>query len=86
MAVASVDIQVNSQGAVSSIRNVNAAATQLERQVNNTNRSVKQLENAFAGLGVAVAGMNALNIAKDFFATANARPGSNVHRTFALIN
>ena len=72
MAVATVDIQVNSQGAVSSIRNVNAAATQLERQVNNTNRSVKQLETAFAGLGVAVAGMNALNIAKDFFATANA--------------
>jgi tape measure domain-containing protein len=72
VAVATVDIQVNSQGAVSSIRNVNAAATQLERQVNNTNRSVKQLESAFAGLGVAVAGMNALNIAKDFFATANA--------------
>ena len=72
MAVATVDIQVNSQGAVNSIRNVNAAATQLERQVNNTNRSVKQLETAFAGLGVAVAGMNALNIAKDFFATANA--------------
>jgi len=72
VAVATVDIQVNSQGAVSSIRNVNAAATQLERQVNNTNRSVKQLETAFAGLGVAVAGMNALNIAKDFFATANA--------------
>lgn len=72
MAVATVDIQVNSQGAVSSIRNVNAAATQLERQINNTNRSVKQLETAFAGLGVAVAGMNALNIAKDFFATANA--------------
>jgi tape measure domain-containing protein len=72
VAVASVDIQVNSRGAVSSIRNVNAAATQLERQVNNTNRSVKQLENAFAGLGLAVAGMNALNIAKDFFATANA--------------
>ena len=72
MAVATVDIQVNSQGAVSSIRNVNAAATQLERQVNNTNRSVKQLETAFAGLGVAVAGINALNIAKDFFATANA--------------
>ena len=72
MAVATVDIQVNSQGAVNSIRNVNTAATQLERQVNNTNRSVKQLETAFAGLGVAVAGMNALNIAKDFFATANA--------------
>jgi tape measure domain-containing protein len=72
VAVATVDIQVNSQGAVNSIRNVNAAATQLERQVNNTNRSVKQLETAFAGLGVAVAGMNALNIAKDFFATANA--------------
>jgi tape measure domain-containing protein len=72
VAVATVDIQVNSQGAVSSIRNVNAAATQLERQVNNTNRSVKQLETAFAGLGVAVAGINALNIAKDFFATANA--------------
>ena len=72
MAVATVDIQVNSQGAVSSIRNVNAAATQLENQINNTNRSVKQLETAFAGLGVAVAGMNALNIAKDFFATANA--------------
>ena len=72
MAVATVDIQVNSQGAVSSIRNVNAAASQLENQINNTNRSVKQLETAFAGLGVAVAGMNALNIAKDFFATANA--------------
>lgn len=72
MAVATVDIQVNSQGAVNSIRNVNTAATQLERQVNDTNRSVKQLETAFAGLGVAVAGMNALNIAKDFFATANA--------------
>jgi tape measure domain-containing protein len=72
VAVATVDIQVNSQGAVNSIRNVNAAANQLERQVNNTNRSVKQLETAFAGLGVAVAGMNALNIAKDFFATANA--------------
>jgi tape measure domain-containing protein len=72
VAVATVDIQVNSQGAVNSIRNVNTAATQLERQVNNTNRSVKQLETAFAGLGVAVAGMNALNIAKDFFATANA--------------
>jgi tape measure domain-containing protein len=72
VAVATVDIQVNSQGAVNSIRNVNAAATQLERQVNNTNRSVKQLETAFAGLGVAVAGINALNIAKDFFATANA--------------
>ena len=72
MAVATVDIQVNSQGAVNSIRNVNTAATQLERQVNNTNRSVKQLETVFAGLGVAVAGMNALNIAKDFFATANA--------------
>lgn len=72
MAVATVDIQVNSQGAVSSIRNVNAAASQLESQINNTNRSVKQLETAFAGLGVAVAGMNALNIAKDFFATANA--------------
>lgn len=72
MAVATVDIQVNSQGAVSSIRNVNAAATQLENQINNTNRSVKQLETAFAGLGVAIAGMNALNIAKDFFATANA--------------
>jgi len=72
VAVATVDIQVNSQGAVSSIRNVNAAASQLERQINNTNRSIKQLETAFAGLGVAVAGMNALNIAKDFFATANA--------------
>jgi tape measure domain-containing protein len=72
VAVATVDIQVNSQGAVSSIRNVNAAASQLERQINNTNRSVKQLETAFAGLGVAVAGINALNIAKDFFATANA--------------
>jgi tape measure domain-containing protein len=72
VAVATVDIQVNSQGAVNSIRNVNTAATQLERQVNNTNRSVKQLETVFAGLGVAVAGMNALNIAKDFFATANA--------------
>ena len=72
MAVATVDIQINSQGAVNSIRNVNTATTQLERQVNNTNRSVKQLETAFAGLGVAVAGMNALNIAKDFFATANA--------------
>jgi tape measure domain-containing protein len=77
VAVATVDIQVNSQGAVSSIRNVNAAATQLERQVNNTNRSVKQLETAFAGLGVAVAGMNALNIAKDFFATANAADAAN---------
>jgi tape measure domain-containing protein len=72
VAVATVDIQVNSQGAVSSIRNVNAAASQLENQINNTNRSVKQLETAFAGLGVAIAGMNALNIAKDFFATANA--------------
>ena len=72
MAVATVDIQVNSQGAVNSIRNVNAAATQLERQVNDTNRSVKQLETAFAGLGVAVAGINALNIAKNFFATASA--------------
>jgi tape measure domain-containing protein len=72
VAVATVDIQINSQGAVNSIRNVNTATTQLERQVNNTNRSVKQLETAFAGLGVAVAGMNALNIAKDFFATANA--------------
>jgi tape measure domain-containing protein len=72
VAVATVDIRVNSQGAVSSIRNVNAAASQLESQINNTNRSVKQLETAFAGLGVAVAGMNALNIAKDFFATANA--------------
>jgi len=77
VAVATVDIQVNSQGAVSSIRNVNAAATQLERQVNNTNRSVKQLETAFAGLGVAVAGTNALNIAKDFFATANAADAAN---------
>ena len=84
MAVATVDIQVNSQGAVSSIRNVNAAATQLERQVNNTNRSVKQLETAFAGLGVAVAGMNALNIAKDFFATANA--ADTVQRRIKLVS
>ena len=72
MAVATVDIQVNSQGAVNSIRNVNNAAQRLESQVQGTTRSVKQLETAFAGLGVAVAGMNALNIAKDFFATANA--------------
>ena len=84
MAVATVDIQVNSQGAVSSIRNVNAAATQLERQVNNTNRSVKQLETAFAGLGVAVAGMNALNIAKDFFATANA--ADTIQRRIKLVS
>jgi tape measure domain-containing protein len=72
VAVATVDIQVNSQGAVNSIRNVNNAAQRLENQVEGTTRSVKQLETAFAGLGVAVAGMNALNIAKDFFATANA--------------
>jgi tape measure domain-containing protein len=72
VAVATVDIQVNSQGAVNSIRNVNNAAQRLESQVQGTTRSVKQLETAFAGLGVAVAGMNALNIAKDFFATANA--------------
>ena len=84
MAVATVDIQVNSQGAVSSIRNVNAAASQLESQINNTNRSVKQLETAFAGLGVAVAGMNALNIAKDFFATANA--ADTVQRRIKLVS
>jgi len=84
VAVATVDIQVNSQGAVSSIRNVNAAATQLERQVNNTNRSVKQLESAFAGLGVAVAGMNAFNIAKDLFATANA--ADTVQRRIKLVS
>ena len=84
MAVATVDIQVNSQGAVSSIRNVNAAASQLENQINNTNRSVKQLETAFAGLGVAIAGMNALNIAKDFFATANA--ADTVQRRIKLVS
>ena len=84
MAVATVDIQVNSQGAVSSIRNVNAAAAQLENQINNTNRSVKQLETAFAGLGVAVAGMNALNIAKDFLATANA--ADTVQRRIKLVS
>jgi tape measure domain-containing protein len=84
VAVATVDIQVNSQGAVSSIRNVNAAASQLESQINNTNRSVKQLETAFAGLGVAVAGMNALNIAKDFFATANA--ADTVQRRIKLVS
>jgi hypothetical protein len=39
VAVATVDIQVNSQGAVNSIRNVNNAAQRLENQVEGKTRA-----------------------------------------------
>ena len=121
MAVATVDIQVNSQAAVSALRQTTAASRQLETAVSNTTtqvgnqnkqmqtaangmryftdaagraraengrflntaekaaagiknqtEEVNKLSTAVAALGVGIAANNALNIAKDFFATANA--------------
>ena len=121
MAVATVDIQVNSQGAVNALRQTTAASRQLETAVSNTTtqvgnqnkqmqtaangmryftdaagraraengrflstaekaaagiknqtEEVNKLSTAVAALGVGIAANNALNIAKDFFATANA--------------
>jgi tape measure domain-containing protein len=121
VAVATVDIQVNSQGAVSALRQTAAASRQLETAVSNTTtqvgnqnkqmqtaangmryftdaagraraengrflstaekaaagiknqtEEVNKLSTAVAALGVGIAANNALNIAKDFFATANA--------------
>jgi tape measure domain-containing protein len=121
VAVATVDIQVNSQAAVSALRQTTAASRQLETAVSNTTtqvgnqnkqmqtaangmryftdaagraraengrflntaekaaagiknqtEEVNKLSTAVAALGVGIAANNALNIAKDFFATANA--------------
>jgi tape measure domain-containing protein len=121
VAVATVDIQVNSQAAVSALRQTTAASRQLETAVSNTTtqvgnqnkqmqtaangmryftdaagraraengrflsatekaaagiknqtKEVNKLSTAVAALGVGIAANNALNIAKDFFATANA--------------
>lgn len=72
MAVAVVDIQVNSQGAVSRIRDVNNAAKQAQQGINQLKTVAQQLSTAFDGLVVASAAFNAQRIATSFITAANA--------------
>ena len=72
MAVAVVDIQVNSQAAVSRIRDVNNASKQAQQSINQLKNATQQLSNAFDGLVAGAAAFNAQRIASSFITAANA--------------
>jgi len=72
VAVAVVDIQVNSQAAVSRIRDVNNASKQAQQSINQLKNATQQLSNAFDGLVAGAAAFNAQRIASSFITAANA--------------